>query len=595
MYDFFDILMKIVLVISLILSLAIIIFSSLRGKRTLLLTSFVIFQSMFALLCATQLLQYMEIIIKNIFYRTVKYFLMCFTTYGLLVFCLVFINRRVRTGKTVILAVPPFIIFLMKVFAEINLRSASEVRILKFIIHGAYNSFPYIYLVVTAVLLLKYCIVNLFDSRRKSITLVLFISLLIGTGIWFNIFCLIFRNRLGLIHIGNVAAFLNIAISSVIFSVLTLKYRFLNIAAAFKKIVDSLEDAVFFIDMFGKITYYNDSFVRTFELEASRKKHFEADIFCRRLRNMFKISPAGEKIISAIQAPAAYEIQGEMAMLEHGEKHFTVKVQPLFNSTKEALGRVVSFSDISQHKKLLHKISDKNQEITAMNEELTAANEELTALNEQLNEYASTVEELAVARERNRIARDSHDTIGHTMAKLITLLEVCCVIYDKNPEATHEKLNEAVKDAREGMRDIRRSIEGLVPEKLAADNLKTALGSLISDFLPSGIKINLSLIGDVNNITQVYSYVVFRVCQEALTNSLRHGKAENVTIILKAYEKHIELYIFDDGIGCRKIKKGFGLNGMEQRVMDINGVIRYGSDGEKGFNIIVKIPLKGAE
>ncbi|WP_027630471.1 PAS domain-containing protein [Ruminiclostridium cellobioparum] len=174
MYDFFDILMKIVLVISLILSLAIIIFSSLRGKRTLLLTSFVIFQSMFALLCATQLLQYME-------------------------------------------------------------------------------------------------------------TLVLFISLLISAGIWFNIFCLIFRNRLGLIHIGNVAAFLNIAISSVIFSVLTLKYRFLNIAAAFKKIVDSLEDAVFFIDMFGKITYYNDSFVRTFELEVSRKKYFEADIFCRRL------------------------------------------------------------------------------------------------------------------------------------------------------------------------------------------------------------------------------------------------------------------------------------------------------------------------
>ncbi len=156
-------------------------------------------------------------------------------------------------------------------------------RILKFIIQGAYNSFPYIYLVVTAVLLMKYCIMNFFNSRRKSITLVLFISLLISAGIWFNIFCLIFRNRLGLIHIGNVAAFLNIAISSVIFSVLTLKYRFLNIAAAFKKIVDSLEDAVFFIDMFGEITYYNDSFVRTFELEVSRKKHFEADIFCRRL------------------------------------------------------------------------------------------------------------------------------------------------------------------------------------------------------------------------------------------------------------------------------------------------------------------------
>ena len=68
---------------------------------------------------------------------------------------------------------------------------------------------------------------------------------------------------------------------------------------------------MFFIDMFGKITYYNDSFVRTFELEASRKKHFEADIFCRRLRMMFKISPAGEKIINAIQAPADLQFTGD--------------------------------------------------------------------------------------------------------------------------------------------------------------------------------------------------------------------------------------------------------------------------------------------
>jgi signal transduction histidine kinase len=85
---------------------------------------------------------------------------------------------------------------------------------------------------------------------------------------------------------------------------------------------------------------------------------------------------------------------------------------------------------------------------------------------------------------------------------------------------------------------------------------------------------------------------LYRLCQEAITNSTRHGKAKNTNIILKFSEDKIRLFIFDDGCGCQNIKKGFGLSGMEQRIHNIHGSIVYGSDGESGFNIRVELPLK---
>ncbi|TCL70734.1 histidine kinase/DNA gyrase B/HSP90-like ATPase [Hydrogenispora ethanolica] len=71
------------------------------------------------------------------------------------------------------------------------------------------------------------------------------------------------------------------------------------------------------------------------------------------------------------------------------------------------------------------------------------------------------------------------------------------------------------------------------------------------------------------------SFVLYKICQEALTNAVRHGEARNVTIILKEAGRLIRLIIIDDGHGCREIKKGAGLSGMEQRVKTLNGEILF--------------------
>ncbi|MCX7921769.1 MAG: sensor histidine kinase [Clostridia bacterium] len=207
-----------------------------------------------------------------------------------------------------------------------------------------------------------------------------------------------------------------------------------------------------------------------------------------------------------------------------------------------------------------------------------------------MDKHIAAVEELAVIKERNRFARDAHDTVGHAMAKVITLLELCRISGDVTDKMS-KMLNDASDFAREGLNEVRRSIAGLVPEKLELGNLEGALKKLFSDFTTADINIDFSIEGTIPSCgTSKYSNSIYRICQEALTNSVRHGNAKNVTVILR-FGDTIKLFICDDGSGCKDFKKGFGLSGMEQRVKELDGSISYGSNDGEGFNIFAEIPV----
>jgi signal transduction histidine kinase len=214
-------------------------------------------------------------------------------------------------------------------------------------------------------------------------------------------------------------------------------------------------------------------------------------------------------------------------------------------------------------------------------------NQELAAANEQLKDYARTVEELAVSQERNRIARDIHDTLGHTMTLILALLEVSVILYEQDPKAAKVKLLEANRITKDGIKELRRSIR----QKTGAQDLLESLHQLIAGFKSSGLQIDFSVEGGKDYLQPQYSEVIYRLCQEALTNAVRHGKAKRVVIILNFENQLIKLFIFDDGQGCQSIIKGMGLTGMEQRVQELKGTIEYGSNGEIGFNINVEIPI----
>jgi signal transduction histidine kinase len=225
-------------------------------------------------------------------------------------------------------------------------------------------------------------------------------------------------------------------------------------------------------------------------------------------------------------------------------------------------------------------------------EQLTAMNQELIAINDYLKEHAETIEELAIVKERNRFSNDIHDNLGHTMILLITLLEVCYENFDTHDSDIKEKIHKAIDISKGGLKDLRSSVEGLSSYMVKTDDLISSLKSLFNDFFSSGIKIDFSYDDYMLTRNPAVSNTIYRICREALTNSLKHGKAKQITIVLQSFNNVIKLYIFDDGLGCKKIVKGNGLSGIEKRVKEVNGNIIIGSDGESGFNINVEIPLE---
>ncbi len=85
-------------------------------------------------------------------------------------------------------------------------------------------------------------------------------------------------------------------------------------------------------------------------------------------------------------------------------------------------------------------------------------------------------------------------------------------------------------------------------------------------------------------------HTVFRLCQEGLTNALRHGQAKEAGIYIRFTPGETEVFILDNGRGCQTVKKGNGLSGMEERVGRLNGVLTYGSSEEGGFIVHARIP-----
>ncbi|NCC54262.1 MAG: sensor histidine kinase [Erysipelotrichia bacterium] len=218
-------------------------------------------------------------------------------------------------------------------------------------------------------------------------------------------------------------------------------------------------------------------------------------------------------------------------------------------------------------------------------------NEELKELNQQLQEFASIQEKMGETKERNRLAREIHDTLGHTLTGLSVGIDAAMMILDMDSDTTKKQLAVLSQTARQGLKDVRRSVEKLRPDALERYSLQEALEKMIIDFeVVSKVNINFVCHLESLSFNSDEEEVIYRIIQEGLTNALRHGHAENVFISFALENNVLLIIIEDDGIGCQKVEYGFGLHHMEERIKILHGKLRaYGHDG---FVIIAEIPLR---
>ena len=223
------------------------------------------------------------------------------------------------------------------------------------------------------------------------------------------------------------------------------------------------------------------------------------------------------------------------------------------------------------------------------------AHDEMARLLAELQESRQAQEDAAALRERGRIAREIHDVLAHSLSGLVLQLEGARMLAGQ-PNANGDlaaALDRAHHLARAGLDEARRAVGALRDDDLPGPD---RLEQLLADFRrDSGVAAQLHVTGEPRPLDPESSLTLFRVAQEALTNSRRHSHAESVEVALCYEPDAVSLLIEDHGaavpaaLGSDRGDGGYGLTGMRERAALIGGTLRAAPTGD-GFRVELRIP-----
>lgn len=236
----------------------------------------------------------------------------------------------------------------------------------------------------------------------------------------------------------------------------------------------------------------------------------------------------------------------------------------------------------------LKKNSYKVSELENLYDDVRRYSYELENAKKQVEAYSKRVEELVQLEERNRISEEIHDTIGHRLTALLIQMEAGIRVMDIDRLKGRQLIMESRDSLRESIDVLRETVRGMKPK--AYRNYLASIEDMIREFKKrTGVSAQLLVSGNPVKLYPGVELVLYKNIQEALTNSLKHGKSSNIEVMIKYVENAVVLIIKDDGTGCSKIEKGMGIQGMEERTGFIGGSIRFFSS--EGFTVECIVPL----
>lgn len=212
------------------------------------------------------------------------------------------------------------------------------------------------------------------------------------------------------------------------------------------------------------------------------------------------------------------------------------------------------------------------------------AREEITALNRELIATQALLQESSKQSERLRISRDLHDGLGHHLTALILKLQY---LTHTTTGENQQHVAHAHGLAKQLLTDVRETVHQM--REQTNIGLKDALEALVAQ-IPD-LKFNLDIQENIGISDVTTAETLFRCVQEAITNTLKHGNASEMNIVIKQENCDITLQVSDNGqLHCELIE-GNGLKGMRERLAKLSGQLNIQTN--TGFNLSIRIPLAG--
>ncbi|MYS83892.1 sensor histidine kinase [Embleya scabrispora] len=230
----------------------------------------------------------------------------------------------------------------------------------------------------------------------------------------------------------------------------------------------------------------------------------------------------------------------------------------------------------------------------------TAKWQQQLAINRQLRA------DRAVTEERRRIARELHDIVAHHITTMYLMSGGARATLERDPETAREALFTLEASGRTALGEMRqllgvlRSTDG--PEEAPSEPQPgmPEIHRLITESRAAGLPIEYEEIGERRSLSAATGLTLYRIVQEALTNTRKHSGAARASVRVRHLPDRVVLEVLDDGAGGSAppsgiTGSGYGLMGMRERVTLHGGTLEAGHRPEGGFRVVADVPLPPSE
>jgi signal transduction histidine kinase len=201
---------------------------------------------------------------------------------------------------------------------------------------------------------------------------------------------------------------------------------------------------------------------------------------------------------------------------------------------------------------------------------------------------------IATAAERTRIARELHDIVSHSLSVVITLADAAAVVSRSDPD--REVMAEVSQAGRQALSDMRAMLGVLRtddrPAELAPQPGVPELSVLLDRVRATGLAVDFETEGAPFPIGAAAGLTVYRIVQEALTNTIRHAGAGQARVAIRYDAPLLEVRVADDGMAAVPDgHRGHGIDGMRERAALHRGTLSAGPAPGGGWLVAAVLRL----
>ncbi|MFG2667401.1 sensor histidine kinase [Streptomyces sp. NPDC048387] len=232
---------------------------------------------------------------------------------------------------------------------------------------------------------------------------------------------------------------------------------------------------------------------------------------------------------------------------------------------------------------------------------------QLVERNQRLEKEREAQAKVAVAAERARIARELHDVVAHNVSVMVVQADGAAYVMDVAPEQAKEALQTISGTGRQALAEMRRLLgvlrtgEPQESEDYVPQPDVEQIEVLVEQVRAAGLTVDFEVEGAPRRLPSGVELTAYRIVQEALTNTRKHGGPDaRASVRLVYFDDGLGLLVEDDGRGAAHELyedggadgAGHGLIGMRERIGMVGGTLDAGPRPGGGFRISALLPLK---